>query len=168
MTNSRKEKTHINRLDENGIPIDFDSGESSFSVVIFPIVSIDVDAEILTQFAVRMSEEVRESGLKCELTAIVIIVMILNPRVTNVAKDLTSWRRVSREYRIRRRIDFFDWQIAKPKEKKALLKKCVIDCIADIPMKHLAEESKQALAVLVNQAIGPKKKAVRIAQPDVE
>ena len=141
----------LRRLAANGFPVDFGALDASFNLTLTPITSIDVDAEPLIQFSQRIREQVRTSGFKCELADIAIFVMVLNPEIKS-AGDSSSWKRVSRSYVIRRNVDFSCWQSAKLSEKKELLTKCVINSIADIPMKHLDESSKGALAAIVRQA----------------
>jgi len=166
MAMRRANTAMLRRLAENGFPVDFGALDVSFNLTITPVTSIDVDAEPLIQFSQRVREQIRESGFKCDLADIVISVMVLNPAI-NAAKDGASWKRASRSYVLRRSIDFSHWQSAKPNEKKALLGKCVINSIADIPMKHLDEASKEALTAIVRQATQPKK-TPRIAKGDLD
>jgi hypothetical protein len=166
MAMRRANTAMLRRLAENGFPVDFGALDASFNLTITPVTSIDVDAEPLIQFSQRVREQIRESGFKCDLADIAISVMVLNPAI-NAAKDGSSWKRASRSYVLRRSVDFSHWQSAKSNEKKALLEKCIIDSIVDIPTKHLDEASKEALAAIVRQATRPKK-TPRIAQRDLD
>lgn len=166
MAMRRVNEAMLRRLAESGYPVDFGALDASFNLTITPVTSIDVDSEPLIQFSQRVREQIRESGFKCNLADIAISVMVLNPAIST-AKDGSSWKRASRSYVLRRSIDFSHWQSAKPNEKKALLGKCVIDSIADIPTKHLDEASKEALAEIVRQSTRPKK-TTRIAHRDLD
>jgi hypothetical protein len=147
----RSNEGMLRRLAANGFPVDFDALRASFNLTITPITSIDVDADPLIQFSQRVRKQVKESGFKCGLADIAIFTMVLNPEI-KAAGDSSSWKKSSQAYVIRRNIDFSSWQSAKPSGKNELLRKCVIDSIADIPMKHLDESSKETLAGIIRQA----------------
>ena len=144
----RVNQAMLKRIAENGYPVDFGAFDASFNLTIFPVTSIDVDPEYLINFSQRLRQKVRDSQFKCELADILISVVILNADVPS-AKDSISWKRASRAYKIRRNINFFDWQNAKPKEKKVLLVNLIVDSLTDIPLKHLSEASKETLIKIV-------------------
>ena len=158
MAMRRANEAMLRRLAENGFPVDFGALDALFNLTITPITSIDVDAEPLIQFSQRVRELVRASGFKCELADVAIFVLVLNPDIKS-AENSSSWKRASRAYVFRRNIDFSCWQSAKRSEKMALLTRCVIASIADIPTKHLNEASKEALAAIVRQAVRPRRTA---------
>jgi len=152
MTTKRDSRSMLRRLADQGFPVDFDALDAPFNLTISSVASIDVDAEPIIKFSQRVRELVRESGFKCELAGIAVFPMVLNPEIRSTG-DTMTWKKGDRAYVIRRNIDFSHWQHAKSKEKKEMLATCVIDSIASIPMRHLSESSKDALTMIVRQAM---------------
>lgn len=138
----------LQRLAENGYPVDFEAFDALFNLTITPTTSVDVDAEPVIKFSQVVKKAIRKSGFACDLTDIVVFVLVLNPDI-GVTKDATTWKRASRSYVVRRNIDFIGWQHAKASDRKKMLTACVIDAIASIPVKHLSELSKESLGEIV-------------------
>lgn len=152
MATRRDSGSMLRRLADKGFPVDLDALDAPFNLTITSTTSIDVDATPIIRFSQRLKEVVRESGFRCELADIAVFPIILNPGIRS-AENAVNWKRGSRSYIIRRNIDFSRWQHANSNDKKEMLAKCVIDAIASIPMKHLAESSREALEAMIRQAM---------------
>jgi hypothetical protein len=155
---SRSEIEEMHRLEERGVPVDWDAFYAPFNLTIFPVVSYGIDdGLLLDDFTIRIKELVFGAEFTCELEGILIFLHLLNPEVP-AAPDRMSWSSKERRYRVQRTLDFDLWQSANRRERKKMLAATVIEILESIPVKRLSESKREELVEIVREAIRPKQK----------
>ena len=149
---SKNKVSIIKTLEEQGYPVDVEAIDAPFNLTISPVSSAEVDPAVMIEFSKNVGKLIRDRRFECELMDIVIFPMVLNAEIP-AAEDKMTWSKRNRAYKIRRKLDFDEWQEGSDEARKKLLVESILESINAIPEKNLKQANKEQLCEIIWQAI---------------
>ena len=151
MVTRRADREKLTELAAKGVPIDFAALDATFNFTVSPLVTFGVDVSLFLAVAERLKMLIRGSSFACELADIVAIPVIRAGDVPSM--DKVSFRRSENACFVKKSIDYGAWAAAKPKARKSIVEKFLLDAIRVVPAKHLSGVAREQLAKLVDSAV---------------
>lgn len=141
------------RLEENGYPLDTDGLAAPFNFTLSPVTSCGI-ADL--QLIVDPSQRIRVLARKLDfrqvpLNCILIIPLILGPE-TPGGDNSSSLRKGI--YKVKRHIDFLEWESATRAGRIKLLRAYLYQIIDDIPNSQVRTEVHDTLLNLIDASLG--------------
>lgn len=140
------------RLEENGYPLDTEGLAAPFNFTVSPVTSHGIaDLQLIVDFSQRIRALARKLDFrKVQLHCVLIIPVILSQE-TPGGSNSSSFR--AGVYKVKRHIDFLEWESATRTGRKKLLRAYLHQIIDDIPNSQVRTEVHETLLNLIDASL---------------